>query len=222
MERLHIKFDELLKLAGQITDSEFLLSLRHIDIADRGIKRTFLEFIVANVKADVRSPLLLFILFCILNVNILLLFFRAAHLPANGGHQRATASFGDAQPDRCLRLQLGMANIRLPSRSTEAGRANLQNGHVHGLFDLEASRFGHCALSQDQYGRRNVECHSVDNSAVRHHHVDSAFRANRLDGSSAEVDVYRRLVCGQDAIAAVLEALARDWLGVYNEHFRGV
>lgn len=49
-----MKFNELLKLAAQIQDTAFMLSLRHIDIADRGIKRTFLDFIVANSKADVR------------------------------------------------------------------------------------------------------------------------------------------------------------------------
>lgn len=55
IERTHARFDELLTLAGQITDTVFLLSLRSIDIADRGIKRKFLEFLVANVKAGVRN-----------------------------------------------------------------------------------------------------------------------------------------------------------------------
>lgn len=55
-QQLQTKFDELLALARRITDTAFLLSLRHIDIAERQTRRTFLEFLVGNVPPSDDSP----------------------------------------------------------------------------------------------------------------------------------------------------------------------
>lgn len=51
--QLQPKFNEMLSSARRITSSEFLLSLKVIDIADRNTMRQFLLFLLEHVQLKV-------------------------------------------------------------------------------------------------------------------------------------------------------------------------
>lgn len=52
IEKIKIKFNDLLKLAKLIENIDFLLTLRYIDISDRSTMKQFLTFLIENIKFE--------------------------------------------------------------------------------------------------------------------------------------------------------------------------
>lgn len=52
MEKLQMKFNDLLELAKLIENIDFLLTLRYIDISDRSTMKRFLMFLIENIKFE--------------------------------------------------------------------------------------------------------------------------------------------------------------------------
>lgn len=56
MEDVPKRFDDLLEMAKLITNTEFLLKMRSMEMHNRQIMQKFLKFLVAHVKFNVISP----------------------------------------------------------------------------------------------------------------------------------------------------------------------
>lgn len=53
MEALQNRLKQLIDVAKQITNTEFLLQLRNLEMPDRKVMKTLLEFLAEYIKFDV-------------------------------------------------------------------------------------------------------------------------------------------------------------------------